>query len=103
MRLEIGNFYVQDIAFGETLAYCDGVLSINKQEALDYIRADERITEAELYIAKPGDPIRICPVKEAIEPRVRPDGEEVFLDIPEIWSGLEMVPYMHLKIAAYSS
>ena len=32
MRLEIGNFYVQDIAFGETLAYCDGVLSINKQE-----------------------------------------------------------------------
>ena len=35
MRLEIGNFYVQDIAFGETLAYCDGVLSINKKEALD--------------------------------------------------------------------
>ena len=50
MRLEIGNFYVQDIAFGETLAYCDGVLSINKQEALDYIKEDDRITEADLYI-----------------------------------------------------
>ena len=35
-------------------------------------------TEAELYIAKPGDKIRMCPVKEAIEPRVRPDGRGVF-------------------------
>ena len=78
MRLEIGNFYVQDIAFGETLAYCDGVLSINKQEALDYIKEDDRITEADLYIAKPGDKIRMCPVKEAIEPRIRPDGRSVF-------------------------
>ena len=83
MRLEIGNFYVQDIAFGETLAYCDGVLSINKQEALDYIKEDDRITEADLYIAKPGDKIRMCPVKEAIEPRIRPDGRACFLGIQE--------------------
>ena len=104
MRLEIGNFYVRNIIFGEKLSFESGILTINKDEALTYIRADERITEAELYIAKPGDPIRICPVKEAIEPRVRPDGERSFtLDIPEIWSGLETVPYMHLKIAAYSS
>ena len=80
MRLEIGNFYVQDIAFGETLAYCDGVLSINKQEALDYIKEDDRITEADLYIAKPGDKIRMCPVKEAIEPRM---GGACFLGIQE--------------------
>ena len=95
MRLEIGNFYVRNIIFGEKLSFESGILTINKDEALTYIRADERITEAELYIAKPGDPIRICPVKEAIE--------EFSLDIPEIWSGLETVPYMHLKIAAYSS
>lgn len=78
MKLEIGNFYVQDIVFGETLAYCDKVLTINKQEALDYIKEDDRITEADLYIAKPGDKIRMCPVKEAIEPRVRPDGRSAF-------------------------
>lgn len=78
MRLEIGNFYVNDIAFGDTLAFHDGVLTINKDEALNFVREDERITEAELYIAKPGDPIRMCPVKEAIEPRVRPDGRSIF-------------------------
>ncbi|XCP84556.1 glycine/sarcosine/betaine reductase component B subunit [Roseburia hominis] len=78
MKLEIGNFYVNDIIFGEELSYKDGVLTINKDEALAYIREDDRITEAELYIAKPGDKIRMCPVKEAIEPRVRPDGRGVF-------------------------
>lgn len=78
MKLEIGNFYVKDIVFGEQLSLRDGVLTINKEEALTYIREDERITEAELYIAKPGDKIRMCPVKEAIEPRIRPDGRSIF-------------------------
>lgn len=78
MRLEIGNFYVKDIVFGNELSYEDGILTIEKEAALNYIRQDERITEAELYIAKPGDKIRMCPVKEAIEPRVRPDGRSAF-------------------------
>ena len=78
MRLEIGNFYVHDIVFGDKLGFENGVLTINKQEALDFIRQDERITEAYLYIAKPGDKIRMCPVKEAIEPRTRLDGRGLF-------------------------
>ena len=78
MRLEIGNFYVKDIVFGNELSYEDGILTIEKEAALNYIRQDERITEAKLYIAKPGDQIRMCPVKEAIEPRVRPDGRSAF-------------------------
>ena len=78
MKLEIGNFYVKDIVFGDKLSYADGVLTINKEEALAFVREDERITEAELHIAKPGESIRLCPVKEAIEPRVRPDGRGIF-------------------------
>ena len=78
MKLEIGNFYVKDIVFGNELSLKDGVLTVNKEEALDFIRQDERITEADLYIAKPGDKIRMCPVKEAIEPRIRPDGRGIF-------------------------
>ena len=78
MKLEIGNFYVKDIVFGDKLSFQNGVLSIQKEEALKFIKEDDRITEAELYIAKPGDKIRMCPVKEAIEPRVRPDGRAVF-------------------------
>jgi hypothetical protein len=55
MRLEIGNFHVTDIVFGDSLSYKDGVLTINKEEALDFVRQDARITEAELHIVKPGD------------------------------------------------
>ncbi|TCS81237.1 glycine/sarcosine/betaine reductase component B subunit [Muricomes intestini] len=78
MKLEIGNFYVKDIVFGDALSFHDGVLTIDKEEALKFICEDERITEAELYIAKPGDKIRMCPVKEAIEPRTRLDGRSLF-------------------------
>ncbi len=73
MRLEIGNFHVKDIVFGDTTKYEKGVLTINKQEALDFVKEDEHITEADIVIAKPGDNIRIVPVKEAIEPRTRVD------------------------------
>ena len=78
MKLEIGNFYVKEIQFGNELSYADGVLTINKEEALAFVREDDRITEAELYIVKPGDMVRLCPVKEAIEPRVRLDGKGLF-------------------------
>ena len=91
MKLEIGNFYVRDIVFGDRLSYQDGVLTIQKEEALEFIKQDDRITEAELYIVKPGDKVRLCPVKEAIEPRVRPDGRSAFRGIPEIWHRREAV------------
>ncbi|MCM1991020.1 glycine/sarcosine/betaine reductase component B subunit [Oceanirhabdus seepicola] len=78
MKLEIGNFYVKQVIFGEENKYDDGILTINKKEALDVVFEDEHITEADLVIAKPGDNIRIVPVKEAIEPRCRLDGRSIF-------------------------
>ena len=78
MKLEIGNFHVKDIVFGDALSYKDGILTINKEEALAFIREDSRITEADLYIVKPGDEVRLHPVKEAIEPRCRLDGKGLF-------------------------
>ncbi|ETP72136.1 glycine/sarcosine/betaine reductase component B alpha/beta subunit, partial [Lachnospiraceae bacterium JC7] len=78
MKLEIGNFYVKDIVFGDELSFKNGVLTVDKEAALNFVREDDRITEAELYIAKPGDKIRLTPVKEAIEPRVRTDGKGLF-------------------------
>ncbi|WP_392485907.1 glycine/sarcosine/betaine reductase component B subunit [Haloimpatiens sp. FM7315] len=78
MKLEIGNFHVKDVVFGEKTSYNDGILTINKKEALDFVMEDEHITEADLYIVKPGDKVRLVPVKEAIEPRVRPDGRTIF-------------------------
>lgn len=78
MKLEIGNFYVQDMVFGERTMYSKGILTVNKQEALAFVREDLHITEADLVIVKPGDMVRLCPVKEAAEPRVKRDGSPVF-------------------------
>lgn len=78
MKLDIANFHVVDIQFGEKTAYADGILTINKKEALDVVFEDEHITKAELHIVKPGDEVRLVPVKEAIEPRYRVGGGPVF-------------------------
>ncbi|WP_417204347.1 glycine/sarcosine/betaine reductase component B subunit [Acetoanaerobium sticklandii] len=78
MKLKIGNFYVKDIIFGETTKFEQGILQINKEEALRVVYEDENITDADLIIAKPGDKVRIVPVKEAIEPRYRFEGGPVF-------------------------
>jgi glycine reductase len=78
MKLEIGNFYVKDIVFGENNSFENGILTINKQQALDFVMEDEHITGADLVIVKPGDEVRLVPVKEAIEPRVKVDGRTLF-------------------------
>jgi len=78
LQLKIGNFYVKDIVFGEKLSFADGVLTINKEEAIAFILEDEHITECDIVIARPGEKKRIVPVKEAVEARVRLDGESLF-------------------------
>jgi glycine reductase len=78
MKLEIGNFHVKDIVFGDSTSYKQGVLTINKKEALDFVLEDEHITEADLLIVKPGDMVRLVPVKEAIECRVKLNGSTLF-------------------------
>ncbi len=83
MKLEIGNFHVKDIVFGDKTAFENGILMINKQEALEVVKEDEHITDADLIIAKPGDQVRIVPVKDAIEPRVRVGGGTIFPGVIE--------------------
>ncbi|MDL2272398.1 glycine/sarcosine/betaine reductase component B subunit, partial [Desulfovibrio sp. OttesenSCG-928-I05] len=70
----IGRFFVKDIVFGPETAFSGGILSINKEEALAKVREDEHITECELHIVKPGDMVRLVPVKDAFEMRCRVSG-----------------------------
>lgn len=74
MKLEIGNFYVKQIQFGDKTNYSKGILTINKEDALAKVREDEHITEANLYIVNPGDLVRLVPVKDAFEMRCRIEG-----------------------------
>ena len=77
-KLKIHNFHVKDVVFGEKTKYENEVLYINKEEALNFIKEDKHITSVDIEIAKPGEDIRIVPVKEAVEPRARKDGRAAF-------------------------
>lgn len=71
MELKLGNFYVKDIVFGYETAYLSGVLTINKEEALSLIMSDERIIKCDIVVVRPGESVRLLPVKTAIEPRCK--------------------------------
>lgn len=88
MKLEMGCFHVEDIVFGDTTFYENGILSLNKEAALNVVLEDENIISADLMIAKKGDPIRITPVKDAVEPRCKVSGGTMF---PGVINKLETV------------
>lgn len=74
MRLELGKIMIKDITFGTETKVENGTLHVNKQELIDQIKEDENFKMIDLEIAKPGDSIRITPVKDVIEPRVKVEG-----------------------------
>src|SRR5712692_10120476 len=77
MRLEMGTFPVTDIAFGGTTRYDAGRLTVDREAVLAAVRQDPRIALAELEIARPGESVRIWPVRDVIEPRVKVEGPGV--------------------------
>ena len=71
MRLEIGNILIKDIQFADKTKVENSVLFINKDEMIKEIHTDDKIASVDLDIAKPGESVRITPVKDVIEPRVK--------------------------------
>lgn len=77
-KLEIGNFHVKDIQFGEKTSFTEGILTVNKEEAVANLDPQGKLKNIELHIVHPGDNVRIVPAKAAVEPRFRPDGRSLF-------------------------
>ncbi|MBU3227121.1 glycine/sarcosine/betaine reductase component B subunit [Clostridium algidicarnis] len=75
MRLEIGNIFIKDVQFGPETKVQNGVLYVNKEELLLEVSGDERIQSIDFDIARPGEEVRIIPVKDVIEPRVKVEGK----------------------------
>lgn len=75
MRLELGKIFIKDVQFGEVTEVKDSVLYINKEEMLNVIGGDEHIKSIDLDIVRPGESVRIIPVKDVIEPRVKVEGK----------------------------
>lgn len=78
MTLKIGNFHVKEIQFGDSTNFLNGVLTVNKEEAISIIGKDGSLKNIDLKIARPGESIRMLPVKAVVEPRIRPDGRATF-------------------------
>ncbi|SFB27976.1 glycine/sarcosine/betaine reductase component B subunit [Clostridium frigidicarnis] len=75
MRLEVGNIFIKDIQFGAETKVENSVLYVNKEELLNEVSGDERIESINFELARPGEEVRIIPVKDVIEPRVKVEGQ----------------------------
>lgn len=74
MRLELGNIDIKEIRFADKSEIKDGVLYVNQEEVIAQVLEDDLIRDAHLEIAVPGESVRITPVKDVIQPRVKVEG-----------------------------
>lgn len=74
MRLEIGNVLIKDVQFGQETKVENGVLYVNKEDIINLCKEDEHIKSVDVEIARPGESVRITPVKDVVEPRVKVEG-----------------------------
>lgn len=73
-RLEMGHIYIKDIQFAAESKIEDGILYVNKEAVEAVALEDEHIKSVSFDIARPGESVRITPVKDVIEPRVKVEG-----------------------------
>ena len=74
MRLEMGHIYIRDIQFAAESKIADGVLYVSEEALKAVVLEDEKLKSVSFDIAKPGESVRITPVKDVIEPRVKVEG-----------------------------
>lgn len=71
MKLDLHKLYVKGLMWGEKTTVKDGVLYVNREEAIDACGTFDAVESFSLHIARPGEKVRILPVKAAIEPRCK--------------------------------
>ncbi|WP_312700613.1 glycine/sarcosine/betaine reductase component B subunit [Sedimentibacter sp.] len=74
MKLELGSVFIKDIQFADQSRIENGTLYVNKEEVKQIILEDQNFKSADVELAKPGESIRIMPVKDVVEPRVKVQG-----------------------------
>lgn len=74
MKLELGLIHIKDMQFADATKLENGVIYVNKDELRNIILEDKHIKSVDFEIARPGESIRITPVKDVIEPRVKVEG-----------------------------
>jgi glycine reductase len=79
LELKIQKVLVKALSEGDKTSFNAGTLTINRQEIIDMLLKDQRFTSVKVELARPGESIRIIPVKDVVEPRCKVEGPgEVF-------------------------
>jgi len=74
VKLTLGYFHIKDVQFGPKTEVKDGVLYVNADEVVSKILEDNRLCKARVELARPGEKVRIIPVKDVVEPRYKVEG-----------------------------
>jgi len=74
LKLELGYIKISDIQLSNESKVENGVLYVNPEDIINLIKEDENIATVAVDVARPGESVRITPVKDVIEPRVKVEG-----------------------------
>ena len=74
MILEMSEFPVRRLRFGDHFEYQAGTLEVDRAALIQLVLEDQRIETVEFEFAYPDDPVRITGVRDVVEPRIKPDG-----------------------------
>ena len=75
MKLELGLIKIEDIQFASESKIEGTTLYVDKEAVKNLVLEDEVLASCEVDIARPGESVRITPVKDVIEPRVKVSGK----------------------------
>ena len=78
MRLELRKAHVTGLEWGSPTRVENGVLYVDKAALIGALSDDDRIEKWDVDLARPGESVRIIPVKDVIEPRVKLEGGESY-------------------------
>jgi len=74
LKLEVGYIQIRDIQISGESKVKDGVLYVNAKELEALALEDEHLEAVSFDVARPGESVRITPVKDVIEPRAKVKG-----------------------------
>ena len=78
MNLELREIKINNVEFGDTTKVDGNVLYICTNEIKELLMEDVRISDVSVELARPGESVRIVPVKDVIEPRAKLSGGDAF-------------------------
>ncbi len=74
VSLKFGMYYIKDVQFGNKTEIKNQVLFVDKEDLINLLKTDSRLKGVDVDIAKPGESVRILPVKDVVEPRIKVEG-----------------------------